>query len=492
MSAIEKIELQDPTLLRENLFIGGEWVPSSDGKIQLVTNPATGNVVAEVSMATIADVQRTITLAEAAFKPWAEMTAVARAKILRIWFQLILDNVDDLARILTQEQGKPLVEARAEIIYGAGFIEWYAEEGKRLYGETIPTNVVGRRLLTIRQPIGVTAAITPWNFPMAMIARKAGPALAAGCPMIIKPATDTPLSALALAVLAERAGVPKGVLSVIVGDARMIGKEITSSSVIKALSFTGSTEVGKKLMADCAGTVKKVAMELGGNAPLIVFDDADIELAVNGVMASKFRNSGQTCVCANRILVQSKIHDEFIDALSVAVAKLKVGNGLDAQTSQGPLINELAVAKVNSHVEDAISLGGTLISGGRRADIGNTFYEPTIIINVTEEMLVTREETFGPLAGVIKFDTEEEAIRIANNTPFGLAAYFFTSDLGRTWRVGEALEAGVVGINTGLISYEGAPFGGVKESGVGREGSLHGIEEFLEIKYLCIDGLAQK
>jgi len=492
MSDFEKIELLDPTLLRENLFIGGEWVPSSDGKRKVVTNPANGRVIAEVALATAEDVQRAIDCADIAFRPWAQMTAVARAKIMRNWFQLTLDNVEDLARILTSEQGKPLAEARAEIIYGAGFIEWYAEEGKRLYGETIPTNVVGRRLLTILQPIGVTAAITPWNFPMAMIARKAGPALAAGCPMIIKPATDTPLSAMAMAVLAERAGIPKGVLSVVVGDPRIIGKEITSSSIIRALSFTGSTEVGKQLMADCAGTVKKVAMELGGNAPLIVFDDADIELAVNGVIASKFRNSGQTCVCANRILVQSKIHDEFVAALSLAVAKLKVGNGLEDDVSQGPLINEMAVEKVNGHVEDALSGGGKLIMGGKRASVGGTFYEPTIITNVTEDMLVSREETFGPLAAVIKFDTEDEAIRIANNTPFGLAAYFFTSDLGRTWRVGEALEAGVVGINTGLISYEGAPFGGVKESGVGREGSLHGIDEFLEIKYLCIDGLGQK
>lgn len=492
MSVTERIELQDPTLLKEDLYIGGEWVPSSDGSRKAVTNPATGGVIAEVALATAQDVQRAIEQAEAAFKPWAQMTAVARAKILRNWFQLTLDNVEDLARILTSEQGKPIAEARAEIIYGAGFIEWYAEEGKRLYGETIPTNVVGRRLLTIRQPIGVTAAITPWNFPMAMIARKAGPALAAGCPMVIKPATDTPLSALAMAVLAERAGVPKGILSVVVGDPKIIGNEITSSPVIKALSFTGSTEVGKMLMAACAGTVKKVAMELGGNAPLIVFDDADIELAVNGVIASKFRNSGQTCVCANRILVQANIHDEFVNALIIAVSKLKVGNGLADDTSQGPLINETAVEKVNGHVEDALSGGGTLILGGKRASIGGTFYEPTIITNVTENMLVSREETFGPLAAVIKFDTEDEAIRIANDTPFGLAAYFFTSDLGRTWRVGEALEAGVVGINTGLISYEGAPFGGVKESGVGREGSLHGIEEFLEIKYLCIDGLAQK
>ena len=492
MSVTEKIELQDPTLLRDSLFIAGEWTPSSDDSRTVVTNPATGQVIAEVSMATAEDVQRAINFADSAFKSWAQMTAIARAKIMRNWFQLTLDNVEDLARILTSEQGKPLAEARAEIIYGAGFIEWYAEEGKRLYGETIPTNVVGRRLLTIRQPIGVTAAITPWNFPMAMIARKAGPALAAGCPMIIKPATDTPLSALAMAVLAERAGVPKGILSVIVGNPKIIGGKITSSSVIRALSFTGSTEVGKKLMADCAGTVKKVAMELGGNAPLIVFDDADIELAVNGVIASKFRNSGQTCVCANRILVQSNIHNEFIEALINAVAELKVGNGLNEDTSQGPLINEMAIDKVHAHVEDALLGGGKLILGGKRASIGGTFYEPTIITNVNENMLVSREETFGPLAGVIKFETEEEAVRIANATPYGLAAYFFTSDLGRTWRVGEALEAGVIGINTGLISYEGAPFGGVKESGVGREGSLHGIDEFLEIKYLCIDGLTQK
>ena len=492
MSVVEIIELNDPTLLRSDLFIGGEWTPSSDGSRKAVINPATRNDIALVSMATVEDIKRAIAEADKAFKPWASMTAPARAKILRAWYQLIVDNVEDLARILTCEQGKPLSEARAEIIYGAGFIEWYAEEGKRLYGETVPTNVVGRRILTIRQPIGVTAAITPWNFPMAMIARKAGPALAAGCPMIIKPATDTPLSALAIAVLAERAGIPKGVLTVVVGNPRMIGAEITSSPIIKALSFTGSTEVGKQLMADCAQTVKKVAMELGGNAPLIVFNDADIELAVNGVIASKFRNSGQTCVCANRILVQSSIHDEFVNSLTVAVARLKVGNGLDPESTQGPLINEGAVLKVQSHVEDALSKGGTLIYGGKRSDDGGTFFEPTIITNVTDQMLVSQEETFGPLAGVIKFETEEEAIELANNTPFGLAAYFFTQDLGRTWRVAEALEAGVVGINTGLISYEGAPFGGVKESGVGREGSLHGIEEFLEIKYICIEGITKQ
>jgi succinate-semialdehyde dehydrogenase/glutarate-semialdehyde dehydrogenase len=398
-----------------------------------------------------------------------------------------MDNVDDLALILTSEQGKPLAEAKGEIIYGAGFIEWYAEEGKRIYGETIPTNVASRRLLTIKQPIGVTASITPWNFPMAMIARKAGPALGAGCSMIIKPATDTPLSANAMAELGARAGIPKGVLNVIVGEPRMVGEMITSSPIVKALSFTGSTEVGKLLMAACAKTVKKVALELGGNAPLIVFDDADLDVAVAGVIASKFRNSGQTCVCANRIFVQENIHDAFIAALKVATQELKVGNGLDPASKQGPLINEEAVAKVESHISDALKKGASLISGGKRVAGNGTFFEPTIVTDVTEDMLVCQEETFGPLAGIIKFKTEQEAIEMANNTPFGLAAYFFTKDNARTWRVGEALEVGVVGINTGLISYEGAPFGGVKESGVGREGSLHGVDEFTEIKYLCID-----
>ncbi|MCX6428569.1 MAG: NAD-dependent succinate-semialdehyde dehydrogenase [Actinobacteria bacterium] len=489
MAIQESIKLTDPSLLKQDLFIGGEWVPSSDGARSEVVNPATGKVIAEVAMGTREDIERAITLADAAFKIWSKKTALERAKILRTWFNLILENVDDLAQILTCEMGKPLDEARGEIIYGAGFIEWYAEEGKRLYGETIPTNVSSRRLLTIRQAIGVTAAITPWNFPMAMIARKAGPALAAGCPMVIKPATDTPLSATAMAELARRAGIPAGVLSVVIGPSRMIGEVITSSSIVKALSFTGSTEVGKLLMAASASTVKKVAMELGGNAPFIVFDDADVDAAVAGAIASKFRNAGQTCVCANRILVQENIHDEFVAALQIAVSKLKVGNGLDADTKQGPLINEGAIKKVMSHIDDAIALGGKVISGGKRIDSAGTFFEPTIITGVTEDMLVMREETFGPLAGIIKFKTEEDALRIANDTPFGLAAYFFTKDNGRTWRIAEGLEAGVVGINTGLISYEGAPFGGVKESGVGREGSKHGIEEFLEIKYLCIDGV---
>jgi succinate-semialdehyde dehydrogenase/glutarate-semialdehyde dehydrogenase len=481
------LPLKDRTLLKEDLFIDGSWVASSSGERSAVINPATGEVIANVAMATREDVIRAIENSESGFRLWAKKTAVERAKIMRLWYQLIMENVEDLALILTSEQGKPLAEAKGEITYGAGFIEWYGEEGKRIYGETIPTNVASRRLLTIKQPIGVTASITPWNFPMAMIARKAGPALGAGCSMIIKPATDTPLSANAMAELASRAGIPNGVLNVVVGEPKMVGEVITSSPIVKALSFTGSTEVGKILMAACAKTVKKVALELGGNAPLIVFDDADLDVAVSGVIASKFRNSGQTCVCANRILVQENIHDAFIAALKIAVTELKVGNGLDPVSKQGPLINEEAVAKVQSHISDALSKGASLISGGKRLAGDGTFFEPTIITGVTSEMLVCQEETFGPLAGVIKFKTEQEAIEIANNTPFGLAAYFFTKDNARTWRVGEALEVGVVGINTGLISYEGAPFGGVKESGIGREGSLHGVDEFVEIKYLCID-----
>ena len=481
------LPLKDRTLLKEDLFIDGSWVASSSGERSAVINPATGEVIANVAMATREDVIRAIENSESGFRLWAKKTAVERAKIMRLWYQLIMENVEDLALILTSEQGKPLAEAKGEITYGAGFIEWYGEEGKRIYGETIPTNVASRRLLTIKQPIGVTASITPWNFPMAMIARKAGPALGAGCSMIIKPATETPLSANALAELASRAGIPKGVLNVVVGEPKMVGEAITSSPIVKALSFTGSTEVGKILMAACAKTVKKVALELGGNAPLIVFDDADLDVAVSGVIASKFRNSGQTCVCANRILVQENIHDAFIEALKIAVTELKVGNGLDPASKQGPLINEEAVAKVQSHISDALSKGASLISGGKRLAGDGTFFEPTIITGVTAEMLVCQEETFGPLAGVIKFKTEQEAIEIANNTSFGLAAYFFTKDNARTWRVGEALEVGVVGINTGLISYEGAPFGGVKESGIGREGSLHGVDEFVEIKYLCID-----
>jgi len=473
-------------LLHSELLINGEWVSGSQGQRFPVTNPSTGEVITQVASASQADVHTAIAAAQAALPAWSGLTAVERSRILRKWFDLIVANVDSLAEILTLEQGKPLEEARGEILYGANFIEWFAEEVKRLYGETIPTNVSSRRLLTIRQPIGVTAAITPWNFPMAMIARKAGPAIAAGCPMIIKPAAETPLSALAIGHLALEAGVHPGVLQVITGPASVIGPELTASPAIRALSFTGSTEVGKKLMSDCAHTVKKVAMELGGNAPVIVFDDADIEVAVSGTIDSKFRNSGQTCVCANRIFVQAGIHDRFVEALSTAVAKLNVGDGFSSNIQQGPLINLEAVEKVESHISDAVSRGAKVVVGGNRHSIGGTFFEPTLITSATMDMTIASEETFGPVAPIFIFETEEEGLEMANSTPFGLAGYFFTQDLARMWRVSEKLEVGVVGVNTGLISYEGAPFGGVKESGVGREGSLHGIEEFLEMKYICI------
>jgi succinate-semialdehyde dehydrogenase/glutarate-semialdehyde dehydrogenase len=488
-SKFDRSQLRDGDLLREDLFIDGVWAPGAGGERTEVTDPATGAVIARMASATADDVLNAISAADAAAPAWGRMTATARARVMRRWYDLIVENADDLATILTAEQGKPFAEARGEILYGAGFVEWYAEECKRTYGDVIPSNVDGRRLLTLRQPVGVTAAITPWNFPSAMILRKAGPALAAGCPMIIKPAEETPLSATALAELGARAGIPNGVLSVVPGPPVMIGEILTSHASVRALSFTGSTEVGKLLMAQSARTVKKVALELGGNAPLIVFDDADLDAAVTGAMASKFRNAGQTCVCANRILVQSGIHDAFVERLQVAVEALKVGNGFDDGSEQGPLISEAAVEKVQRHISDAVEGGATVLSGGNRHPLGYTYFEPTLLTGVKRDMLVANEETFGPVAAVIEFETEEEAVSIANDTPFGLAAYFFTADLGRMWRVGEGLEFGVVGVNTGLISYEGAPFGGVKESGVGREGSRHGIDEFTEIKYLCIDGL---
>jgi succinate-semialdehyde dehydrogenase / glutarate-semialdehyde dehydrogenase len=486
-SPLDRTRLLDPELLRADLFIGGRWTSGDTGRRAEVTDPATGAVIASMAQADEADVRRAIETASAAGPAWAAMTAVDRARVLRRWYDLIVENADDLAAILTAEQGKPLAEARGEILYGAGFVEWYAEEAKRLYGEVIPTNNRDRRLVTIRQPVGVTAAITPWNFPSAMILRKAGPALAAGCPMIIKPADETPLSATALAELAHRAGVPEGVLSVIVGDPEMIGEILTADPAVRALSFTGSTAVGKLLMSQSARTVKKVALELGGNAPLIVFDDADLDNAVAGAMASKFRNAGQTCVCANRLLVQSGIHDEFVARLRTAIENLVVGNGFDDESEQGPLISEAAVAKVQAHIEDALAGGAKVVTGGGRHPLGETFFEPTLVTGVTNDMLVAREETFGPLAAVIRFETEEEAVAMANDTEFGLASYFFTRDLARTWRVGEALEFGIVGVNTGLISYEGAPFGGVKASGLGKEGSRHGMDEFTDLKYLCID-----
>lgn len=489
MITVHPAVLQGSHLLREDLFIDGEWVPASDGARLDVLDPATGRRLAQVACATRDDVSRAIAAAARALPLWAATPAPERGAVLRRWHSLILDNVDELARILTAEQGKPLAEAAGEIRYGATFIEWYAEEAKRIYGETIPTNVRGRRMLTLRQPIGVTAAITPWNFPMAMIARKVGPALAAGCPMILKPASETPLSALALAELGRQAGIPAGVLSVVHGDPGTVGGVLTSSPVVRALSFTGSTDVGKLLMRQCADTVKRVALELGGNAPLIVFDDADLALAVQGAMASKFRNAGQTCVCANRILVQAGIHDAFVERFTAAVAELRVGNGFAAESQQGPLIDEGAVAKVERHIQDALARGASIAVGGSRHELGGTFFNPTVVVGARAGMLIAQEETFGPVAAVFRFETEQEAVMLANDTPAGLAAYFFTSDLGRSWRVGEALEFGVVGINTGLISYEGAPFGGVKESGIGREGSLHGVDEFVEIKYLCLEGI---
>jgi succinate-semialdehyde dehydrogenase/glutarate-semialdehyde dehydrogenase len=478
--------LRDRELLRDNLLVDGEWVAASDGARFDVTDPATGELVASVASATRDDTRRAIAAAARAFPAWAALTAKERSTVMRRWFDLIVDAADDLAAILTAEQGKPVAEAKGEILYGAAFIEWFAEEAKRVYGETIPANAADRRLVVLRQPIGVCAAITPWNFPMAMIPRKAGPALAAGCTMVLKPASATPLSALALGELARRAELPPGVFSVVPGAASVVGDELATSPTVRKLTFTGSTEVGKELMAKCAQTVKKVSLELGGNAPLIVFDDADIGVAVEGAIASKFRNTGQTCVCANRILVQDGIYDAFVEQFGDAVRALRVGNGFDEGVEQGPLIDDAGVAKVEEHIQDALARGAAVVTGGSRHELGGTFFEPTVLADATPAMRIAHEETFGPVAPVFRFATEQEAIELANDTPYGLAAYFFATDNGRIWRVGEALEFGIVAVNTGLFSYEGAPFGGVKESGIGREGSHHGIEEFVEVKYLCV------
>jgi succinate-semialdehyde dehydrogenase/glutarate-semialdehyde dehydrogenase len=488
-SSFDRSRLNDQDLFREDLFVGGRWRSGGTDRRIDVTDPATGAVIGQIAEADESDVRGAIAAAQEAFPVWAGLTAQQRGRILRRWYDLIVENADDLAMILTAEQGKPLSEARGEILYGAGFVEWYSEEGKRVYGDVIPTNQRSRRLLTMRQPVGVAAAITPWNFPSAMILRKAGPALAAGCPMVVKPADETPLSATALAELASRAGMPDGVFNVVVGEPQMVGELLTSDPRVRTLSFTGSTAVGKLLMSQSSRTVKKVALELGGNAPLIIFDDADLDAAVTGAMASKFRNAGQTCVCANRVLVQSGIHDAFVERFREAIQSLVVGSGFADGSQQGPLISEDAVAKVQRHIADAVERGASVVTGGKRHPLGQHFFEPTLLTGVTRDMLVAQEETFGPVAPVIRFDTEQEALDIANDTPFGLASYFFTRDLGRMWRVGEALEFGVVGVNTGLISYEGAPFGGVKESGLGREGSRHGMDEFTDLKYLCIDGV---
>jgi len=479
--------LKDKSLLKDRCYINGEWVGGAS-TID-VTNPATGAVLAKVPSLGAEETRQAIEAAEKAFASWSKALAKDRAKILRRWYELMMENQEDLARIMTAEMGKPLSEARGEVAYGAGFTEFYSEEAKRIAGETLPSHKDDARIVTIRQPIGVVGAITPWNFPMAMITRKVSPALAAGCTVVCKPAGDTPLTALALAELGERAGIPKGVFNVLTGKASLIGGELTSNPIVRAITFTGSTEIGKVLMQQAASTVKRVSLELGGNAPFIVFDDADLDQAVAGAMASKFRNAGQTCVCANRILVQDGVYDTFAEKLASAVMKLNVGDGMEVGVTTGPLINKAAVEKVEEHVRDAVANGAEVVVGGRPHTLGGSFYEPTILKNVTTRMLVTKEETFGPVAPLFRFKTEEEAIRMANDTEFGLAAYFYSRDIGRCWRVAEALEYGIVGINEGIISTELAPFGGVKESGLGREGSHHGIEEYVEIKYMLMGGL---
>jgi succinate-semialdehyde dehydrogenase/glutarate-semialdehyde dehydrogenase len=483
------LNLKDPSLLREQACIAGEWVGADSGETVAVTNPATGETLGHVPMCGTAETVRAIAAADVAQRAWRAVPAKERATILRKLNDLMLANADDLALIMTSEQGKPLAEAKGEIGYAASFIEWFADESRRVYGETIPAPQADRRFIAIKQPVGTTAAITPWNFPTAMLTRKAGPALAAGCSMVVKPATQTPFSALAFALLAERAGVPKGLLSVLTGSAAQIGGEMTRNPLVRKLSFTGSTEVGRTLMRQSADTIKKLSLELGGNAPFIVFDDADLDAAVDGAMISKYRNTGQTCVCANRLYVQRGVLAAFTAKLVAKVKALKVGNGLEAGVTQGPLIDAKAVAKIEEHIADARAKGGEVLTGGKRHALGGLFFEPTVIGGATVDMLVAHEETFGPLAPIFAFDTEAEVIALANDTEFGLAAYFYSRDIGRVMRVAEQLESGMVGVNTGLISTAEAPFGGVKQSGLGREGSRHGLDDYLEIKYICLAGL---
>jgi succinate-semialdehyde dehydrogenase/glutarate-semialdehyde dehydrogenase len=484
------IELKDRELLRTQCLIAGRWVAADEGGTLAVNNPATAERLGLVPNMGAGEARRAIAAAAEALPAWAARTAKDRSIVMRRWFDLIMQHEQDLAVLMTAEQGKPLAESKGEIAYAASFIEWFAEEGKRLYGDIIPGHQADKRIMVLRQPVGVVAAITPWNFPSAMITRKAGPALAAGCTMVLKPATQTPLSALALAELACRAGIPPGVFNVITGSASAIGAEMTANPTVRKLTFTGSTEVGKKLMAQCAATIKKLSLELGGNAPFIVFDDADLDAAVQGAIASKYRNTGQTCVCANRLLVQEGVYDEFAAKLAAAVGRLRVGDGLKGVTDQGPLIDAKAVAKVEEHVADALAKGARVAAGGKRHALGGTFFEPTILTGVTARMLIAREETFGPVAPLFKFETEAEAIAMANDTEFGLAAYVYTRDLTRSWRVCEAIEYGIVGLNTGIISTEVAPFGGVKESGTGREGSKYGILDYTELKYVCVGGVS--
>ncbi len=480
------LALRDPSLLKNLCLIDGQWLAADDGSRIDVHNPATGEAVGHVPRMGEAETQRAIAAAERAFTLWKQQTAEARARLLHRWFELMMENQEDLALIMTSEQGKPLAESRGEIAYAASYVQWFAEEARRIYGSTVPAPWADKRIIVTKEPVGVCAAITPWNFPAAMITRKVAPALAAGCTIIVKPAQQTPLSALAMAELAQRAGIPEGVFSVITGSSRAIGGVLTASMAVRKLTFTGSTEVGRVLAEQCAPTLKKMSLELGGNAPFIVFDDADLDAAVEGAMASKYRNTGQTCVCANRLLVQDGVYDAFMARLKVAVQALKVGNGLEAGVGQGPLIDQAAVDKVEELVADAVKNGAEVVLGGRRHALGGTFYEPTILANATDRMRIAREEVFGPVAPVFRFKTEEEAIRMANDTEYGLAAYFYARDVGRVWRVGEALEYGMVGINSGIISTAVAPFGGVKQSGMGREGGAAGIEEYLSTKYLCM------
>ena len=488
-ATVTGVQLTDPKLFRQSCYVDGTWADARSGASINVDNPATGEIIGTVPKFGAAETRDAIEAANHAFPEWRKKTAKERAAVLRRWFELMIANTEDLARLMTTEQGKPLVESRGEVAYAGAFLEWFGEEAKRIYGDTIPGHQPDKRIVVIKQPIGVAACITPWNFPLAMITRKAGPAIAAGCTVVLKPASQTPFSALALAELAERAGLPKGVFNVVTGSANEIGGELTANPMVRKLSFTGSTEVGKVLMAQCASTVKKLSLELGGNAPLIVFDDADLDAAVEGAIASKYRNTGQTCVCVNRIYVQDSVYDAFAAKLAESVKKLKPAPGLEPGATQGPLIDDKAVAKVEEHIQDAVSKGAKVIVGGHRHPLGGRFFEPTVLADVAPTSLMAREETFGPVAPLFRFKTEEEALAQANNTEFGLAAYFYGRDIGRVWRVAEGLESGMVGINTGLISTEVAPFGGVKESGLGREGSKYGIEEFLEVKYLCLGGI---
>jgi succinate-semialdehyde dehydrogenase/glutarate-semialdehyde dehydrogenase len=483
------MQISNKALLKTQAYINGQWVDSDTGATYPVNNPANGALIAECASCGKAETHRAIEAAEAAMPAWRKRSAKDRAAIMRRWFNLMMENQEDLARIMTTEQGKPLAESRGEIAYGASYIEWFAEEGKRIYGDTIPQPSNDKRIVVIKQPVGVVACITPWNFPNAMLTRKIAPALAAGCTVVCKPANATPLSAFAFAVLAAQAGVPAGVINIVTGRTEEIGEELTSNPIVRKLTFTGSTPVGKRLMAACAGTVKRTSMELGGNAPFIVFDDADLDEAVKGAIICKFRNAGQTCVCANRILVQDAVYDEFTRKLMMATAGLKVGNGMDEGVNVGPLINERAANDVLGFVEDAVAKGARVVAGGQRSSLGNCFVQPTILTNVNDGMRVFREEIFGPVAPLFRFSTEEQAISMANDTEFGLACYFYSRDIGRVWRVAEGLEYGIVGINEGIISNEMAPFGGVKESGQGREGSKYGLDDYLEIKYMCMGGI---